>query len=389
MPQMTLFCQEIGYEYFQEKNRVLKEEIDELSDCELQSNDDSLKIILKAKHTIQPIAFGNDYRTDKGEIKSGYQKGRQIAVHLPFSGNKELFFVQPSKRYLSSYPYAELENNEVIFIVSFYSGVDTAEKVKQNIDKSIQLIKDYAGWLNENISSYNNSIDSTIENGLIARRKKLAEDEAILGTLNVQKQDLPSTGFVKPEKKIALKILENKEKQIDPALEMETYNEIIQIINNLGINLERVCPILRDLGEVPLRDTIWLALNTYYKGMASTEAFNKEGKTDILIRYQEKNIFIAECKIWSTESNFTDGIAQLLSYLTWRDSKTSYIIFSKNKDVNNVIAKAKTLIETNPHFISIVKEISTSCITYRFKLNSETITECFLTMHIFDLGSNC
>jgi hypothetical protein len=97
-----------------------------------------------------------------------------------------------------------------------------------------------------------------------------------------------------------LKILENKDKQIDPSLEMETYNEIIGIINSFGISLERSCQRLRDLGEEPLRDAILSSLNAFYKGMATGEAFNKEGKTDILLKHRDRNIFIAECKIWSS-----------------------------------------------------------------------------------------
>jgi len=31
--------------------------------------------------------------------------------------------------------------------------------------------------------------------------------------------------------------------------------------------------------------------------------------------------------------------------------------------------------------------MSDSCITYRFKQNGETSKECFMTLHVFDLGS--
>ena len=41
------------------------------------------------------------------------------------------------------------------------------------------------------------------------------------------------------------------------------------------------------------------ALNTHYRGKATAEAFNFHGKTDILIRHDNQNLFIAECKYWS------------------------------------------------------------------------------------------
>jgi hypothetical protein len=400
-----LFRRLDGFQYFAEKDKLLKEEISKLSDIELQSSDESLKIILKAQNNVQLILFVNDYRSDNGEIqvnirddprfgaylsrdedrKPVFKKARQILIHLPFSGSKELFDVRPLTRSFGGYPRAEIKNNEVLFTVEFFSDVDKAEDVEKKISKQIEFIKTYAGWLNDNINSFNSSIDSIIDSELIARRRKLSQDETILGKLGISNKAIPPIGFVKPEKKLDLKILDNKVEKIDPSLEMQTYDEIIRIINGLGINLERSCERLRSLGE-PLRDSILGALNTFYKGMASAEAFNKEGKTDILLKYQDHNIFIAECKIWSTEDVFISGITQLLSYLTWRDTKTSYIIFSKNMDVRNVINKSKKLSERNSNFVSKVKDISDSCITYRFKIDLKTKSECYLTLHVFDLG---
>jgi len=44
------------------------------------------------------------------------------------------------------------------------------------------------------------------------------------------------------------------------------------------------------------------------------ETENGDGKTDIFVRYRDRNAFIGECKIWSGESRFSDAIDQLLSY---------------------------------------------------------------------------
>lgn len=402
-----LFTGTRGFEYFETKRNVLKQEIESLSNDELQSSDESLKIILIAKHTIKPIEFAAPVRTDNGEVQIDisrdprfgayffrapgegpvYKKGRQLAVHLSFSCDEELFKVHPSS-YTTVYPYAEVRTGEIAFNVNFFSDVDTPEQVSKNIDKEVDLVKRYSAYLNNDVNSFNSSIASMIDAGLSARRKKLSLDESILGQLGVQKQVIRPNGFVKPEKRLELKVLENQEKEIDPSIEMQTYSEIIGIINSLGINLERSCQRLRAMGEEPLRDSILSALDTFYKGMASGETFNKEGKTDILLKYQDKNLFIAECKIWGTESYFTKGIEQLLSYLTWRDSKTSYIIFSKNKDVRNVIDKSRALLQADPRCIAKVSDISDSCTTYRFRHNTETTNECLVTLHVFDLGAS-
>lgn len=400
-----LFRSKDGFQYFEEKRAAITEEINTLSKTELESSNDSLKIILRAKHTLRLIEFVEPHRVDKGEVQINisndhrfaaylfrdddagpvYKKGRQIEVHLPFSCDEELFDVHPST-FTTVLPKAEIRGAELVFTHDFFSDVDTSEQIEKEIDRHTELIKTYAGWLNNDINSFNGSIDSVIDNGLSARRKKLSLDEAVLEKLGVQEQTAPLRGFVKPERKLDLKILK-EDKEIEPSLEMETYGEIIQLVNSLGINLERSSERLRELDEESLRDTIFMALNSVYRGMASAEAFNKEGKTDILIKYQDKNIYIAECKIWRGDAYFTDGIAQLLSYLTWRDLKTSYIIFSKNQDMKSVIEKSKALLETNANYVAKSKEISNSCVAYRFKQDVGTTNECMITLHVFDLGS--
>jgi hypothetical protein len=168
---------------------------------------------------------------------------------------------------------------------------------------------------------------------------------------------------------------------------METYHEIVDLVNKLGINLERTSRRLRDLDEESLRDTLLMAMNSWYTGMVAGEAFNKEGKTDIIIKYREKNLYVAECKIWNDETKFKDGVDQLLNYLTWRDTKTSYIIFSKNADVTGVISKAQKLMETHPNYLRREAELSNSCFRYVFKQKADSTRECSLTLHVFDLGA--
>jgi len=36
-------------------------------------------------------------------------------------------------------------------------------------------------------------------------------------------------------------------------------------------------------------------------------------------------VFIAECKIWEGKKRFSEGVDQLLGYLTWRDTKAAMI----------------------------------------------------------------
>lgn len=154
-----LFRSKDGYQFFKGKKERITTEIDTLSKTELDSSNDSLKIILKAKHTLRLIEFAEPCRVDKGEIQIDisndhrfatylskddnegpvYKKGRQIEVHLPFSCDKELFEVRPST-FTTVYPRAEIRGTELVFTCDFFSDVDTPDQVNKRIGEEIELI---------------------------------------------------------------------------------------------------------------------------------------------------------------------------------------------------------------------------------------------------------
>jgi len=73
-------------------------------------------------------------------------------------------------------------------------------------------------------------------------------------------------------------------------------------------------------------------INGQYEGQATGATFNFEGKTDILLRVDGKNAFIAECKFWTGEKQFLETIDQLLGYLSWRDTKAAILLFNRNQN---------------------------------------------------------
>ncbi len=62
--------------------------------------------------------------------------------------------------------------------------------------------------------------------------------------------------------------------------------------------MEEYPNIYRNKNEETIRDYILLILSLNFKVSVMAEAFNRNGKTDILLKYNNENIFIAECKIW-------------------------------------------------------------------------------------------
>ncbi len=83
----------------------------------------------------------------------------------------------------------------------------------------------------------------------------------------------------------------------EPVLEEAEYQHILEVIDNMVKVMERSPKAFHDIDEEALRTHFLVQLNGHYEGQATGETFNYQGKTDILIRSGDRNIFIGECKI--------------------------------------------------------------------------------------------
>src|SRR5437762_10375807 len=128
----------------------------------------------------------------------------------------------------------------------------------------------------------------------------------------------------------------------EPALSDEQFEGILRIIRAMGHSMERTPGAYNSLGEENLRSVFLTSLNAQFEGGATGETFNVSGKTDILIRHGDRNVFIGECKIWDGPKTLTDAIDQILGYLAWRDTRAAVVIFIRRKDIGAVVEKIPT-----------------------------------------------
>jgi hypothetical protein len=104
------------------------------------------------------------------------------------------------------------------------------------------------------------------------------------------------------------------------------------------------------MGEEDRRQVLLIPLNAQYRGQASAEAFNVTGKTDILLKCEGQNLFIAECKISRGVKSFTDAIDQPFSYAAWRDTKLAVVLFVGEKKISDIIDKAHDALADDGQF---------------------------------------
>jgi hypothetical protein len=174
----------------------------------------------------------------------------------------------------------------------------------------------------------------------------------------------------------------------EPVLDEANYKHILSVIDNMTMVMERSPTAFAEMGEEAIRQHYLVQLNGHFEGTATGETFNYQGKTDILIRADGRNIFIAECKFWRGEKQFIETLDQVLSYLSWRDTKAAIILFNRNKDFSQVLAKIKDVTNAHPHKKRGPTVESETRLRYVFGNPGDHSREIILTILAFDVPSS-
>ena len=161
-----------------------------------------------------------------------------------------------------------------------------------------------------------------------------------------------------------------KKKEVPtPKLPNEVYRDVLATLLDCYRNAEQKPSLYRGKGEEDLRDYGLAFLESRYENaIAVGEAFNKNGKTDIILKGTDgENLFVAECKIWHGKDQFHDAIEQLFGYLTWRDTKAAIICFVRNKKFSEVLEKIKQEATQSEYCIEFVGETNETSFAFRFR----------------------
>ena len=327
------------------------------------------------------------------DVYSGKKYKRDVIVyHIPYSGDIYILGNQGVSSYSLSGSIEVGVTNKSITTEIINFNNDT-EKIKRGFEDSKRYILSDYHILKKDCEEFNNGVLSFAIGKIKERKQKLLSKNDLLSSLGVPlKKNVgvaETFSIPKPElrKKIIIepKVYEKGFKP-EPTLSNDNYQEILKIINDVGKNFERMPSTYSGKGEEDLRDHILLTLDPNFEfGSASGETFNKKGKTDILLKYDSDVVFIAECKFWTGKGGYLSTIDQLLGYLTFRNSKTSLIMFVKNKDMTNVISTINDVTETHSNYIRTEKKNGETWWNYIFHLNKDRNREISLGILAFHL----
>lgn len=178
-----------------------------------------------------------------------------------------------------------------------------------------------------------------------------------------------------------------KQPSPEPIIEEKEYDNILQICSDMTMVMERSPKAFVNMGEEDLRTHFLVQLNGQYQGQATGETFNSNGKTDILIRNDNQNVFIAECKFWKGKKGYLSTIDQLLGYVTYRDTKTAVFMFVRNKNFTEVFQQMKEVVTEHSNFVrfidSYVPPKGSSAFRCEFKNQNDKDKHFYITIMAF------
>lgn len=335
------------------------------------------------------VDVSNDYRYFGGRDGQPVKvDGSTVEITVPFEGDCEVFNVQPTT-YSMNPPRAYI--TERALILRFTGVNQTSEEVKGKIDKSLNDIETNLQNLRGTAIRLNSSLGQTARDAINLRREKLLANQNLVSSLGYQlKQsaDAPQTYSapnVRRKLRPAAPTASTAPYTPEPELMMEDYEHILNVIHNMALVMERSPSAFKSMDEEALRTHFLVQLNGHYEGEASGETFNYEGKTDILIRSDGKNIFIGECKFWGGPKLLIDTIDQLLGYSAWRDTKVAVLVFNRNKDLSKVIESAKEVTLKHPNCKRFIEQKSDTEFRYIFAHRDDENRELTLSLKIFDV----
>jgi hypothetical protein len=290
------------------------------------------------------------------DLKRGGSAIKQvIRYHIPLSGNEELLRYAPSSGLMWSTDVFVNGDSLCFDVIDFYGD---PERIKREADQILKLIGQQAANVTREIDQYNNGLRAAVSQILQARREQVQKQHQVLSSLGVpirKSVNIPET-FVVPS--VRKKVITKPQtppppKERVPTVEPEIYDDILRTVHEMGKVFERYPSTYRGKDEEALRDHLILQLEPRFEDSTTGETFNKNGKTDILIRYEKKNIFVAECKFWAGKTQHLKTIDQILSYLTWRDSKTAVVYFVKRKDMSAVLGEITAQTPLHSNFVCV------------------------------------
>lgn len=383
---------------------AMRQEVEALeADRLLNTAPDDLVKYLVEKYSIEPIKLlREEWSSTEQEIKIDVRHdqfrhirdrsrpalipGQRIEVAVPFEGEAELFYAR-GNQFTSNPPRATVRNSELVLVFEF--PADSEPNIRSDAERQLGEIEQHLSWTRPLIDGHNQRLPREAASVIETRRARLLANQGRLASLGIPvkpRSNAPKT-YVVPEvrRKATPKLppASSTPFEPEPTWAMEHYEHALSVMQNMAALMERSPSAFAKQNEEHLRDQFLFQLNGQFEGRATGETFNLNGKTDILLREGNRNVFIAECKFWKGPKKFSETIDQLLGYTAWRDTKTAILVFNRGTDTTTVLQGIAETAVAHPNYKRTLPWPHESGFRYVFHHTGDTNREFILSVLVF------
>jgi len=299
------------------------------------------------------LTVGNIYMPSAARLA---REALKASLYVPYTGTQQAFTYRPLRMPPATPPEATLTGQDVVLSIITDPGVavEVVEKLLLGLEENLQQ---WVAGVNADIATLQRQIRALVQDLLARRIGVLRQREAMSAafTLPVRQVD-PDRALEIPVRRTTVILKSSPSTPGAPqewSLADAVYERMITTITRFADALERRPASARLLlpDEETLRDWLMFLLSANYEAPDGGELFiggetvNGKGKTDILIRHQDRNAFIGECKFWHGQKKFGEAIDQLLGYTVWRDTKAAVILFITSRNATAAINSAGDCLE--------------------------------------------
>lgn len=317
------------------------------------------------------------------ESRPVYIDSYTVTWSIPVTGTPDLFELQPST-YVMNTVRGEISHDGNLTLTT-NQPADTSDEnaIENDLNAQLATIQKMASYINNDLINYQTNLRNQVTLAVESRKQSLDKILKLKAALKVPVTPKTNAGPLHKIEVAVQKIspLSAKKEEQSAYIDDRAYESILSVIRSMGASME-TSRASESKDEEALRDIMLVGLNASMdSGSAGAETFRKKGKTDIAILFENKAAFVAECKLWRGEKYATDGVDQLLGYLTWRDAKTSMIFFNKdNKNFSDIQGKIDGIFTSHPNFI---KKVNTGDGEWRFVFKKPDDDNRLITIHVF------
>lgn len=313
----------------------------------------------EAEHAETSVDISQDFnRVVSDRTRPRLVKGNRITLYFPFTGYPGLLWWEPTTSN-SNAPRGHVkgsgEAGGTIIISLALTADEDESQFNRWIDDQKCSLKQYGDWSRRDVEAFNERLEPQVRCAVAARRQQLEKQGSLLRKLSVplrRRGDAPSPTPVPMPKRVVKPLPSARKVEQEYGISDEDYEFILKILRHESRSFEATPDTFVKLNEEDLRNVVLAHLNGHFLGDASGERFRRKGKTDICIEYENRAAFVAECKLWSGPKVVGDAIDQLLSYLTWRDTKAALLVWNKSvKNFAKLQQSMPEILQGHPRFV--------------------------------------